>query len=107
LEERDLLRARLAKLNRELAIAKVLDKAEVPTDHVSIAQKITLKPIAGGVPMVLTIMGSDESDLAHKVYSYQSPLARQFLGMKLGEKISLSVEDMSGDYTLEKIESAI
>jgi transcription elongation GreA/GreB family factor len=107
LEERDLLRARLAKLNRELAMAKILDKADVPTDHVSIAQKITLKPTAGGPPLVLTIMGADESDLSKSVYSYQSPLARQFLGMKLGDKVPVNFESYSGDYALEKIEPAV
>lgn len=107
LEERDLLRARVAKLNKELSIAKLVEKNEIPTDHVSIAQRIELVPTSGGAPMALTIMGADESDLANKIYSYQSPLARQFLGKKIGEKVTLNIEGFSGDHTIARIEPAV
>jgi transcription elongation factor GreA len=107
LEERDLLRARVAKLNRELSLAKVLEKADIPSDHVSIGQRLTIRPVAGGEPTVLTILGFDESDIANHVYSYQSPLARQFLGRKVGDVLNVTLDGGATDYTIDKVESAL
>ena len=107
LEERDLLRARVANLNKELSMAKLVEKNEIPADQVSIAQRIELTPVESGTPIVLSIMGADESDLTNKVYSYQSPFARQFLGKKIGEKVSLNLEGLTGEFTIARIEPAI
>ncbi len=108
LEERDLLRARLAKVNRELSLAKLLEKNEIPDDHVSIGHRVTLRPAAGGAPATITIMGCDESDLTNHVYSYLSPFARQFLGKKPGDVVNATFEDAApADYQIDKIENAM
>ena len=106
LEERDLLRARVANLNREIAMAKVLEPREIPQDYVSIGQRITLRPTQGS-SMTLTILGYDESDITHHVYSYHSPMAREMLGKKPGEPVTLNLDEGPKTFTIEKIESAI
>lgn len=107
LEERDLLRARVAKLNREISLAKILEPAEIPTDHVSIGQRITLSSTNGGNSLVITVLGFDESDLANQVFSYHSPLARQVLGKKRGDPVAVSLDGVAGEYLVDKIEKAI
>jgi len=108
LEERDLLRARLAQMNRELTLARILEPDDVPTDHVSIGQRLTLVPEAGGEPIALTIAGVGDSDLQRHAYAYQTPLARQLLGKRLGETATLSL-DGAGElvYRIEQIEKAV
>jgi len=106
LEERDLLRARVAKLNREISIAKILERAEIPTDHVSIGQRVTLKG-NGGTTMTLSILGYDEADIAHHVYSYHSPMAREMLGKKPGDTVKLNLDGGPQTFTIEKLEPAI
>lgn len=107
LEERDLLRARVAKLNRELAMAKLLEPADIPADHVSIGHRVTLQPVAGGASITVTILGADESDLAKQEYSYQSPFARSLLGKKIGERVSLSSDQANGEFTISAVASVL
>lgn len=105
LEERDLLRARVAKLNRELSMGKVLEQVDIPSEYVSIGQRIGLEPVGGGAGITMTILGFDESDIANHVYSYHSPLARQLLGKKVGESVSLTLDEVTNEYRISKIES--
>ena len=108
IEERDLLRARLAKINRELTLAKLLEPEDVPTDHVSIGQRVTLQPTDGGGPVVLSIMGVGDSDLQRKVLAYQTPLAGQLLGKRPGDSLSMTLEgEASIEYRIVRIENAL
>lgn len=105
LEERDLLRARVAKLNRELSMGKILERADIPLDHVSIGQRIALEPTSGGSPMIMTILGFDESDISNNVFSYHSPLAHQLLGKKPGDTASITLNEVTTEYRIALIES--
>lgn len=107
LEERDLLRARVAKLNRELSMAKMLEPHDIPADHVSIGQRIVLQPVGGGQPQHIAILGADESNFSEMTYSYQSPLARQLLGKRKGDTVSVALEDTPQEYRIDSLESAI
>lgn len=107
LEERDLLRARVAKLNREISMAKVLEPGEVPTDHVSIGQRVHLAPMNGGQGLVVSVMGFDEADIGSHVFSYQSPIARKLLGKKPGEQVHMSILGDENEYRIDRIEKAI
>ncbi len=107
LEERDLLRARVAKLNRELSMAKLLEPNDIPSDHVSIGQRIKLQPVSGGPVVQIAILGADESDFSKKTYSYQSPLAREILGKRPGETVSVALDDSPSEYRIERLEPAI
>jgi transcription elongation GreA/GreB family factor len=107
LEERDLLRARVAKLNREISMGKLLEQSQIPLDHVSVGQRITLAPRDGAAGRTITILGFDEADIANDVYSYHSPLARSVLGSKPGDVVSMSFEDESHEYEIRQIEPAV
>jgi len=108
LEERDLLRARAAQLNREVSMARVLHPQDVPEDHVSIGQRLTLRPVGGGEPLVMTVSGAGDADLANRVFSYQTPLAHLLLGKRVGETAALSLDDaQEREYVIERIECAI
>jgi transcription elongation GreA/GreB family factor len=107
LEERDLLRARVAQINSELSLAKVLDPQAVPQDHVSIGQRVTLRPTPGGEPVIMTILGIGDSDITNGVYSYQAPLVRPALGKRIGEVVRISFDGQEAEYEIRQIEQAI
>jgi transcription elongation factor GreA len=107
LEERDLLRALLAQLNREVSLARVLEPQDVPEDHISIGQRITLKPLAGGEPVVMTLLGPNDGDIPKRIYSYLTPLAKQILGRRVGDQVTVSLEGKEAEYIVERIERAI
>jgi transcription elongation factor GreA len=107
LEERDFLRARVAKLNREISMARVLEPADIPADFIAIGQRIRLEPVTSGASMDITILGYDESDLPNRVYSYHSPFARQLIGKKTGDVVRLTIEDLTNDYLILSFTSAL
>jgi len=107
IEERDLLRARLAQLNADLALARVLDPDRVATDHVDIGQRVTLAPEDGGDSVVLTLLGAGESDDLNSCYSYQTPLAKQLLGSRMGDVVTVAIEGADRKYRVERLENAL
>ncbi len=107
LEERDLLRARVAQINFEMSQARVLEPEDVPTEHVGIGHRVTLADAANGGAVEVTILGPWESDLARHVYSYQTPLAGRLLGRKTGEEVRLTIDDQERTFRIERFESAV
>lgn len=108
LEERDLLRARVAQINSELALAKILDPAAVPTDHVSIGQRVTMRNVNNGEKRVLIILGVGDSNTETGTYAYQTPLAMQIMGLKRGETVEMSFDgEPERKYEVADIEVAI
>jgi transcription elongation GreA/GreB family factor len=66
-----------------------------------------LQPVQGGSTESIAILGADESDFAHKTYSYQSPLARQLLGKRPGETVVVALNDDSAEYRIDRLESVV
>ncbi len=108
LEERDLLRARVAQLNRELSLAKILNPEDVPIDQVGIGQRISLLQVGTGEPLSLSIMGVGDSDVNRKVFAYQTPIARQLLGKRQGQTARLAFDGgPETEYRIERIERCV
>ena len=108
LEERDLLRARYAQINGELSIAKELEPNNIPTDHVSIGQRISLRPTTGGESASMTIMGVGDSDSTNRVYAYLTPMAKRVLGKRPGETVNLTFDGAAEvEYEIAEIKPAI
>lgn len=107
LEERDLLRARVAKLNAEISMARVLERDDLPTDHVGIGHRVHLRPTNGGEALTLTILGVGDGDLNRHFYSYQTPIARSLLGRKPGDTVRVALEGNEAEYVVDRFEGAI
>lgn len=107
LEERDLLRARLAQMNSEMAAARVLTPADVPTDRVGIGAKVVFRRVKDGSPYELTIIGPWEADSAKGIINYGAPLARKILGKSIGEVVEFEHTGAVGKYEIVTVESAL
>ena len=107
IEERDLLRARAAKLQMEIASARILHPEDVPTDHVGIGSRAHLTRDGDGLEAALTILGVWDSDLPNRVYSYKAAISAELLGKSVGDRVSLKLEDLAGDYTITAISNGL
>ena len=107
LEERDLLRARLAQMNAELAIATVLAPEEVPTDYVGIGTRVVLKRLTDAQRYEMSFAGPWEADLDRCWFNYQVPLAQTVMGKRIGEKVELNHADTSGTYEIVELHNAL
>lgn len=107
LEARDMLRARLAAMQDQLLKARVLEPGDVPTDHVSVGSRVTLRERASGQTRVMTFLGPWEADVEAGVYNYQAPVSQQVMGRRVGDVVRLELEDGGGEYEIVRIECGI
>lgn len=92
LEERDFLRAQLARLNDELSRARVLQPGDVPEDHVGIGSRVTLRILPDGPERVMTFLGPFEADVEQGIYSYLAPLSQKLLGRQVGDRVRVTLD---------------
>ncbi len=100
LEERDLLRARLAQKQEQFSKARELSPEDVPADHISIGTKATLRHVDSGEITQLTFLSAFETDLHAHVYNYQAPLAQQLMGAHIGDRVESTMLEPAGTYEI-------
>ncbi|MBI5723489.1 MAG: GreA/GreB family elongation factor [Planctomycetes bacterium] len=103
LEERDLLRARVAKMQDELARARVFHPDDVPADSVAIGSRVTLKRRGDGSQLVMTFLGPWESDVEKRIYSYQTQLAQELMGKAVGDAVSMKIDGVEAVYEIAAV----
>jgi len=107
LEERDLLRARLAQLNRELSIARALSPQDVPTDHVGLGTRVRLRRVADGSERQMTFLGPFDADTDRGIYSYRAPVAQKLMGRRVGDSVLLAVDGKEDEFEIVAIENGL
>jgi transcription elongation factor GreB len=75
---------RLAALDERIASARVVDSASQPHDEVRFGATVQARSGDGAVRR-LTIVGVDEADAAAGLIAFVAPLARAFLGLRVGD----------------------
>ncbi len=104
LEERDFLRARLAQMNRELALADTIETYQVPTRHIGVGSCVTLRDVEDSSTRVMTFLGPFDTDVEQGVYNYNAPVSQQLMGLRVGDRKTLTLDDRECE--LEVIEIA-
>jgi transcription elongation GreA/GreB family factor len=107
LEERDLLRARLAQMNEEVAKARVFTPADVPTEHVGIGTKVTFRRTTDGQSYEMSFVGPWEADGDKARFNYRAPIARKVLGKQIGDVVELDHGDTEGSYEIVALTNAL
>jgi transcription elongation factor GreB len=78
------LTARLVALDDRIACARVVDAASQPQDEVRFGASVHARS-GDGTERRLTIVGVDEADAAAGLIAFVAPLARAFLGLRVGD----------------------
>jgi len=99
-QRHEYLNSRASALNAELTRVRLIDTTGMDTTEVRIGSRIHLRGIRDNGPRTLTILGPWESKPEEDIISYESDLAKEILGKKLGDAVSLGGEE----WTIEKIE---
>ena len=107
LEERDLLHARLAQIQKEMEIARVITDQDISDRFVDIGSRVVMIQSGGDARHEFTILGPLETDIENMVFNYQTPIAQTVLGAKVGEEIESDFFDPPGRYRIERIENAL
>jgi len=107
LEERDLLRARLAQMNAEVAKAKVIAPEDVPTDHIGVGTRVLFRSVSNGQDVDMSFVGPWEADIANGLYNYQAPLAQRLMGKRVGDIVRLDHSGAEGEYEIVALHNAL
>ncbi|MCP4589278.1 MAG: hypothetical protein GY842_00900 [bacterium] len=107
LEERDLLRARLALWQEQAGLAVVMDAEEVPTDQVGFGTRVTLRSSGNGNTVQMSFLGPWEADVDRAVYNYKSPVGQALMGAALGGTVELTMTEHPGTYIVERLENVL
>jgi len=107
LEERDLLRARLAQMNSEVAMSQVLRPKDVPEDEIGIGTKAVFRKIEDGSSYEITFFGPWEADFDKGILNYCSPLGMELMGVRVGQQVEFDHRNASGLYELVAVTNAL
>jgi len=107
LEERDLLRSRVAMIQNELSLARLITASDVSTDAVDIGTRVTLVGVHDGSRKELTILGPFEADMEKAIYNYRAPLCHKLKGLTVTDTVALDLEDQEQEYRVEAITNAL
>lgn len=107
MEERDLLRRRQAKMQDELSRARVIHPDEVSIETVGIGSKVRLRRLDDEHEIEVSFLGPWETDVANRIFSYQTQLAQDLMGKQVGDEVRLKLEGDEADYRIETISSAL
>lgn len=87
------LEERIAKLERTLRNARVIDDEDISAEVVSIGSRVTVKDIEFDEEIQYTIVGSAEADPYEEKISNESPVGRALIGKKAGDIVEVQVPD--------------
>lgn len=107
LEERDLLQARLMKMQGELSLARLISPGDVTTSEVGIGTKVSLVSTSGTDRREFTILGPFESDMEQAVYNYRAPLCGRLRGLRVGDTVKLELGAGEQEYRIDAIANAV
>ena len=103
-EAQGLLEARIAKLENDVANARVLDEADMDTSTVHLLTKVTIKNTENGMKTTYVIVSETEADLTLKKISATSPIGKGLLGKSVGEIADIDVPNGIMHFEITKIE---
>jgi transcription elongation GreA/GreB family factor len=97
-QRHEYLNSRVASLNHELSRVQPIDLTKVETTDARIGTRLRLSS-NGGEPQNLTILGPWESKPEEDIISYESEIAQNLLGKRVGDAVRLSGKE----YRIEEI----
>lgn len=90
-EAQGMLEMRIARLESDLANARILDEKNLDTSKVAILSRVSLKNHTTGKEVVYTIVSENEANLKEGKLAIGTPIAKALLGRKKGDKVEVTV----------------
>lgn len=107
IEERDLLRARLAQLNDDVTRARTLEPDAVPEDSVGIGSRVTLRDTSSGDERRMTFYGPFDTDVDRGIFSYQAPVSQRIMGTRVGDRVRFPLDGKEVEFEIVQIVNAL
>jgi transcription elongation factor GreB len=95
--------ARLGALEARIASAVMVDAAAIPRDEIRFSAVVTLRD-ARGSERQYRIVGVDEADAQSGRIAFVAPLARELIGKRVGDSVSLRRHGTESEYEIVVID---
>ncbi len=101
-EAQGLLEMKIAKLQEQVASARIIDESKIDTNSVQILNKVKIKNKKNNTIMEYMLVSPSEADLKAGKLSVDTPIAKGLLGKKVGDSVEVQVP--SGIIPFEVVE---
>lgn len=108
LEARDMLRARLASMQNQLAKAQPIEIHDIPTNRVGVGSRVSLHRNGDSASRTMTFLGPWDAAIEDSIFNYQAPISQQFMGKAAGETVRFALGDEAeAEWTIDGIEKGL
>ncbi|KAA9301685.1 MULTISPECIES: transcription elongation factor GreA [Aerococcus] len=98
-DEQAFVEGQIAKLEKMIRYAEIINPDELASDEVSIGRKVSFVELPDGDEEAYTIVGKAEADPLSGKISNESPIAQALIGKKVGDQVSF--ETPGGELALK------
>lgn len=102
-EAQGLLEMKIAKLEDQVANARIIDESKIDTDSVQILNKVKIKNRANNSLLEYILVSETEADLKAGKLSVTTPIAKGLIGKKVGDVVSVKVPSGIVEYEIINI----
>lgn len=102
-EEQSHLELKIAKLEHTLSRAIVIDEGSMPEDQIHILSNVKVKDLTYDEEITFELVSPEEADFELDKISVISPLGKALLGKKVGEKVTVDVQNGVIEYIILEI----
>ncbi len=104
LQAQEMLEMRIARLERILANARIIDPKELPNDgKVYILSTVRLRNCKTGSIVEYTLVSPEEADFQQNKLSVASPLGKALLGKQAGDRVRIHVPAGEMEYEIVEV----
>lgn len=89
-DDQAFMETRVLQIERMLKTAKVVDASSLTSDTVSIGSAVVLNDLEFKEKIEYQIVSPVEADVADNKISYESPLGKELIGKKVGDKVNVT-----------------
>lgn len=98
-----MLEMKIAKLEEQIANARIIDESRIDTESVQIMNKVKIRNKANNSVMQYMIVPESEADLKVGKISASTPIARGLLGKKVGDEVTVTIPSGKVEYEIIEI----
>lgn len=102
--EQAFVEGRIITLEKMLSRARILEKGEEKTMHVTLGSTVKLKNLDQGLEHEYTIVSTAEADPSENKISNESPVGKALIGLAVEDQVSVKVPAGTVNYRVEAID---